>query len=117
MIKIQLSGRKYDIDPELRKYVIKKLGHLDKYIPRSHPAVGMKVEIFKDPSGREDNRYKVTALLEVAGPDIVAETATINPHAAVDIVEAKLKDQIRKYKEKHKPKRFRVKEMFGREAE
>lgn len=114
MIKIQLSGRKYDIDKNLRKYVESKLGRLDKYLPRDHKAIAMRVEIFRDPSGREDNRYKVTAVLEVPGPDIVAETATINPHSAVDIVEAKLKDQIRKYKDKNKPKHVGVKGMWGK---
>ncbi len=114
MIKINLNGRKFEIDKELKKYVEHKLGRLDKYLPRTHKATGMRVEIFRDPSGREDNRYKVTAVLEVPGPDIVAETATINPHSAVDIVEAKLKDQIRRYKDKHKPKHTRVKDMWGK---
>ncbi len=114
MIKIQLSGRKYDIDANMKKYVNRKLGHLDKYLPREHKAKGMSVEIFRDPSGKEDNRYKVKAVLEVPGPDIVAETATINPHSAVDIVEQKLKLQIRKYKEKHAPGHFRAKEILWR---
>lgn len=114
MIKIQLSGRKYEIDDKLRKYTLGKLGHLDKYLPRKHKAIGMNVEIFRDPSGKEDNRYKVTALLEVPGQEIVAETSTINPHSAVDIVEQKLKLQIRKYKDKHSPKRFRVKDQLGK---
>ncbi|MBA3678633.1 ribosome-associated translation inhibitor RaiA [Candidatus Saccharibacteria bacterium] len=114
MIKIQLTGRKYDIEPELKKYVTKKLGHLDKYLPRDHKAKGMSVEIFRDPSGKEDNRYRVTAILEIAGPDIIAETATINPHSAVDIVEQKLKLQIRKYKDKHSVKHYRVKEMWDK---
>jgi len=112
MIKLQLTGRKYEIDDNLRKYVFRKLGRLDKYMPRQNKAKGMSVEIFRDPSGKEDNRYKVTAVLEVPGPDIVAETATINPHSAVDIVEQKLKLQIRKYKDKHAPKRFRIKDKW-----
>ncbi len=114
MIQIQLSGRKYVIDKELKKYVNSKLGKLDRYLPRKHKAKGMSVEIFKDPSGKEDNRYKVKAILEVPGPDMVAETATINPHSAIDIVEQKLKLQIKRYKDKNAPKRFRVKEMMGR---
>lgn len=114
MIKIQLTGRKYEIDAELKKYVQKKLGSLDKYLPRDHRNQGMSVEIFKDPSGKEDNRYKVVALLKVQGPDLVAETATINPHSAIDIVEQKLKTQIHKYKEKHAPKHTRVKDLFDR---
>lgn len=112
MIKLQITGRKYEIDDNLHKYVTRKLGSLDKYMPRNHKAKGMSVEIFRDPSGKEDNRYKVKAVLEVPGPDMVAETATINPHSAIDIVEQKLKLQIKKYKEKHSTKRFRIKEFF-----
>jgi ribosomal subunit interface protein len=115
MIKIQLTGRKYEIDKELKKYVNRKLGHLDRYLPRGHRSQGMSVEIFRDPSGREGNAYKVTVVLRVPGPDIVAETATINPHSAVDIVEQKLKMQIRKYKDKNQPKRLRIKELFNRD--
>lgn len=114
MIKIHLTGRKFEIDEELHKYVLKKLGYLDKYLPRGHNNQGMTVEIFKDPSGKEDNQYKVTAILRVQGPDLIAETATINPHSAVDIVEQKLKMQIRKYKEKHQPKRISLKRAWGR---
>ncbi len=114
MINIQLSSRKYEIDDNLRKYVFKKLGRLDKYMPKDHKAIGMTVDIFRDPSGKEDNRYKVTAVLEVPGNDIVAETATINPHSAIDIVEQKLRLQIKKYKDKNSPRRFRVKEMWDK---
>ncbi|MDQ5943278.1 MAG: putative sigma-54 modulation protein [Patescibacteria group bacterium] len=114
MIQIQLTGRKYEIDKELKKYINRKLGKLDKYLPRQHKAKGMSVEIFRDPSGKEDNRYRVKAILEVAGPDLVAETATINPHSAIDIVEQKLRLQIKKYKDKNSPRRFRVKEMWDR---
>ena len=118
MISIQLSARAYEIDEELRKYVEKKLGRLDRYLPRTHKATGMSVEVFRDPSGKEDNRYRVTAKISVPGNDIIAETATMNPHSAVDIVEEKLLIQIRKYKEKHGIKRFRVKELLkGGEAE
>lgn len=105
MIQIQLTGRNYEIDRELKKYVTRKLGHLDRYLPRGHQNQGMSVEIFKDPSGKEGNNYKVVVRLKIPGPDIVAETATINPHSAVDIVEQKLKMQIRKYKDKTLGKR------------
>lgn len=113
MTNIQLSGRSYEITDELRRYVDKKLGRLDRYLPHAHKATGMSVEIFRDPSGKEDNRYKVTARLNLPGSEIVAETATMNPHSAIDIVEQKLVIQIQKYKQKHGVKRFRVKEMLG----
>lgn len=114
MIKIHLTGRKFEIDDELRAYIDRKLGGLDKYLPRGHRNQGMSVEIFRDPSGKEDNRYKIVAILRVQGPDLVAETATINPHSAVDIAEQKLKIQIRKYKDKAKPRRVSVKNIIDK---
>lgn len=114
MIKIQLTGRKYEIDDELAKYTKKRLGSLDKYIPRKHKAQQMHVEIFRDPSGKEDNRYRVKASLHLPEHEIIAETATMNPHAAVDIVREKLKLQISRYKERHATRRFRIKELFNR---
>ena len=112
MIKMQLTGRKYDIDRDVEKYVGKKLGHLDKYLPHNHKAIAINVEIFRDEAASPDNRYKVMAILQVPGNDIVAETSTINPHSAVDIVEQKLRLQIKKYKDKHSPKRIRTKELW-----
>ncbi len=114
MIDLQLTGRHYEISDELHRYVNRKLARLDKYLPRAHRAIGMNVEIFRDPSGKEDNRYRVRAVLEVSGPDLVAEVSTMNPHAAVDIVAEKLKQQIHRYKNKSRPKRRRIKEMFSR---
>ncbi len=114
MIQIQFTGRNFEIDAEMHKYVERKLGNLDKYLPRTHRNQGMSVEIFKDPSGKEDNRYRIVAVLKVQGPDLVAETATINPHSAVDIVEQKLKIQIRKYKEKRMPRRVSIKNIFDK---
>ncbi len=114
MIQIQFTGRNFEIDPEMHKYVERKLGNLDKYLPRANRMQAMSVEIFKDPSGRQDNRYKIIAILKVQGPDLVAETATINPHSAVDIVEQKLKIQIRKYKEKRMPRRVSIKNIFDK---
>jgi len=114
MIKLQLTGRKFEIDDELEGYIQKKLGRLDKYLPRGHNNQGMSVELFRDPSGKEDNRYKVVAVLRVQGPDLVAETATINPHSAIDIVEQKLKIQIRKYKDKNQPRRIGIKNISDR---
>lgn len=116
MIAAQITGRQYDIDEELEKYINTKLAKLDKYFPRAYRPKGMRVEIFRDPSGKEDNRYRCSVNLEVPGPDIMAEAATMNPHSAVDIVEVKLKGQIRRYKERHIPRRGRgLKSMIGQD--
>ncbi len=114
MIKLQLTGRQYEIDEELERYTKKRLGTLDRYIPRKYKVQKMHVEIFRDPSGKEDNRYRVKANLHLPEQEVIAETAMMNPHAGVDVVREKLKLQIKKYKEKHAVRRFRIKELFNR---
>ncbi len=112
MIKLTITGRKYEVDKNLNKYITKKLAKLDRYLPRNYQAKALNVEVFRDETQAAENRYTIKAYLEVPGPDIVAEATTINPHSATDIVEQKLKLQIRKYKDKHTHKRFRAKEFF-----
>ncbi|MFO0955683.1 MAG: ribosome-associated translation inhibitor RaiA [Candidatus Saccharibacteria bacterium] len=109
MIKHTITARKLEVDQELKEYIERKLGRLDKYFPRTHQPESMRVELHRDEAAEPDKRYHVTAQISVSGPDLQAETATINPHSAVDIIEAKLKDKIRKYKAKHSPRRFTLK--------
>ena len=63
-----------------------------------------------DASGREDNRYVCEAVMTVRGTTLVSREATVNIYAAIDIVEAKLKSQLAKYKEKSalEPRRERM---------
>jgi putative sigma-54 modulation protein len=114
MIKLDIEGRNYHIDEKLKNYIEKKFSSLDKYLPREHKNGQMRVEIFKDPSGKEDNRYQCRAHLDVPAGNIVAHVATMNPHSAVDIVEEKLKLQIRKYKDKYKPRHIGFKTVIDK---
>lgn len=114
MIKLDIVGRNYHVDDALRSYMEKKLASLDKYLPRQHKNGQMRVEIFKDPSGKEDNKYQCKAHLDIPAGNIVAHAATINPHAAIDIVEEKLKLQIRKYKDRYKPRHIGFKTVLNK---
>ncbi len=109
MITYQIVARKLEVDEELTEYIEKKLARLDKYFPKNHQPISMRVELRRDEAAQPDKRYHVTVQIEIDGPDMTAETATMNPHSAVDIVEAKLKEQIRKYKNKHSPRRLTLK--------
>lgn len=109
MIQYTISARKLEVDQELTEYIERKLARLDKYFPRTHQPIAMRVELHRDEAAQPDKRYHASVQIEVDGPDMSAETATMNPHSAVDIVEAKLKEQIRKYKDKHSPRRLTLK--------
>ena len=95
---VDITGIKYDVNEKTRKYVLDKIGKLDKFIPlhaRKSVAADVKLrEVNKD----HGNKYEVEVILQVPGRVITASDTTMNMMAAVDIVEAKLIGQLRKYK-------------------
>jgi ribosome hibernation promoting factor len=96
---IDITGVKYDLDDTTKKYVAKKIGRLDRYLPR-HARKSAKVEVkLKQINGDHGNKYEAEILLHVPDKVLTAKDSTVNMLAAVDIVEAKLVTQLHKYKE------------------
>ena len=121
MIKLDITGRNFEVDPKVEDYVTDKLGGLEKYLPRQVRETALAtIILFDDPSGREDNRFVCEAILTVAGAKMYCSEGTLNMYAAIDIVAAKLKAQITSYKEKHttEPRRARMlSRLMGRTSE
>ncbi|HSX14383.1 MAG TPA: ribosome-associated translation inhibitor RaiA [Candidatus Saccharimonadales bacterium] len=107
MIKLHITSKNYDLGDDVVAYVERKIGRLDRYLPRNSRDLSGQVILELDPSGREDNKFVCEAIIELPGPNAHAKEATLNIYAAIDIVEAKLKVQIRKYKDKHSGSRLR----------
>ncbi|HVQ45056.1 MAG TPA: ribosome-associated translation inhibitor RaiA [Candidatus Saccharimonadia bacterium] len=120
MMKCELTGRNFEVDDKMRAYIDDKIGGLEKYLPRQvRETASCAVILEDDPSGREDNRYVCEAVLSVRGVQLVSREGTVNVYAAVDIVEAKLRAQLAKYKDKHtlEPRRARmVPKWLGRRS-
>jgi len=96
---IDIAGVKYTIDETTRKYVMRKLGRLDKFLPkhaRKSATVDIKLKLVNRDHG---NKYEAEAILNVPDKTLTAKDSTVNMLAAVDIVEAKLLTQLRKYKQ------------------
>lgn len=99
--KLEINGVHMDVDDDLRKYVTKKIGHLDLYMTAhvrksAHAAVKLKESKAKD-----KKQCTCEVILYLPQETIATKEATINIYAAVDVVEAKLKNQLKKYKEMH----------------
>lgn len=107
MIKLHVTSKNFEMSDKIRDYVERKIGGLDKYLPRGMETIEGRVILERDQSGREGNEYVCEATLQIPGPNAEARDATVNMYAAIDIVEAKLKVQIKKFKDKHKPGRLR----------
>ena len=57
-MKIDLNLRGMDTDVKVTKYVEKKIGGLEKFVPKAQrELIVARVTLEEDPSGREQNRY------------------------------------------------------------
>lgn len=100
--KFDLKGVHTTIDANLQKYVTKKLATLDKYLPRHHrDAAHAIVELKQASKAKEQKKYTCDVTLHLPKETLHVAETTLNMFAAVDIVETKLKQQIKKYKESH----------------
>jgi len=96
---IDITGVKYDLDNTTKKYVMKKIGRLDRYLPR-HARKSVTAEVkLKQINADHGNKYEAEAILYLPEKTLTAKDSTMNMLAAVDIIEAKLVSQLHKYKE------------------
>jgi putative sigma-54 modulation protein len=99
--KLDISGVHMEVDKKLNEYVVKKIGKLDKYMPR-HARDSAHAEVFlKEAKTKQGKQCIAEVTIRLPKGNVTAEESTMNIYAAVDIVEAKLKNQIKKYKETH----------------
>lgn len=100
---IDITGVKFDVDETTRKYVTRKIGKLDRYLPRharKTVTADVKLKQIDKPHG---NKYEAEVILNVPDKVLMAKDSTLNMLAAIDIVETKLLTQLHKYKELNIP--------------
>lgn len=96
---IDITGVKYELDETTKKYVAKKIGRLDRYLPK-HARKSATAEVkLKQVNRDHGNKYEAEVILNVPDKTLTAKDSTVNMLAAIDIVEAKLVSQLRKYKQ------------------
>ncbi|HSW66615.1 MAG TPA: ribosome-associated translation inhibitor RaiA [Bacillota bacterium] len=99
--KLEIDGVHMTVGLDLRKYVLKKIGRLDKYIPK-HARASVHTEVKLKEGKAKDKQIRTCEVIMHLPHEVVTLTeTTINMYAAVDIVEEKLKKQLHKYKEMH----------------
>lgn len=99
--RFEIQGVHTSVDDKLRAYVTKKIGSLDRYLSRhsresAHAEVHLKVGKTKN-----NNHCSCEVTLHLPHQNIVVKESALNMYAAVDIVETKLKQQLKKYKDLH----------------
>lgn len=78
---------------------MEKVGRLDRFAP-VHARKSMRAEVkLRQVDLAHGNKYEAEVILQVPDKTITAKDTTLNMMAAIDIVEAKLVAQLRKYKD------------------
>ena len=99
--KLDISGVHMTVGDDLRKYVLRKVGHLDRYMPK-HARESVHVEVrLKETNTKTKNERTCEIVLHLPKEVIAVTETTINMYAAIDIAEEKLKARLHKYKEMH----------------
>lgn len=104
--KIEISGSDYKVEENLRKYVEKRIGKLDRYLPRGSKKDVVAKVVVSGIGKSAANKYEISVAMEIPGGKVIAaKDECSNVFAGVDLVEAKLTGQIRRYKLEVQPHR------------
>lgn len=100
---VTVTGIRLDVDAKTKQYVEKKIGSLDKYLPRHARKTASAAVTIEQIDESNGNKYKVEVVFNVPEQVLRAEDSTVNILAAIDIVEQKLATQLKKYKSSKMP--------------
>ena len=111
--KIDITGNGFKVEDSFKKYVNKRIGKLDRYLPRRNKKdVICKVVVSEIGKGKID-KYEISAAMEIPGGKVLAaRDECSNVFAGIDLVEAKITGQIRRYKLEVQPHRRKIKNLF-----
>ncbi len=104
--KFEITGVHIDTDEKLKKYVTQRVTKLEKYIPR-HARNSVHIDVkLRESKRQQDRQCTAEFIVYLPHETLTAKESTINLFAAIDIVEAKLRNQLKKYKDTHNDPRF-----------
>ena len=104
--KIEITGNDYKIEETFKKYAEKKFGRLDRYLPRKSKKDVVIKAIVSEIGKNKGDKYEISVAMDIPGGKVIAaRDECSNVFAGVDLVEAKLLGQIRRYKLEMQPHR------------
>jgi putative sigma-54 modulation protein len=97
--KLDITGVKYKVSDDLKRYTAKKIGRLDRFLPRRVRDDIVAKVVVTQVDKAHGNKYELTAALDIPGGKMItAKDEAGNVFAGIDILEAKLTSQIHRYK-------------------
>lgn len=102
--KLDISGSNYKIEDNFKKYATRKIGKLDRYLPRGHKKDVVAKVVVTEVNRDHGNKFEISCACEIPGGKVLsAKDECSNLYAGIDIVEAKLAGQIRRFKLEQTP--------------
>ena len=98
---LQISGVHSQLTNKERNYVLKKIGGLDKYIPkmaRSSTSVEVKL---KGTKAKDKRTRECEVIMKLPKSTITSHRVSTSFISAIDEVEENLKKQLKRYKDLH----------------
>lgn len=100
-MKMEIAGVHTKLTKDIEMYVHKRLGELDKYVPKNargslHAEVKLKESKAKNKTG-----HVCEVIMHLPHERVTTIAKATTMLAAIDEAEAKQKNQLKKYKEKH----------------
>lgn len=114
MMQLIIKGKNMEVSEALKKYVQKKIGKLDRYLPTIDEA---RVELSVEQAKSNEDRQVVQVTLRSNSTILRAEERSSDMLAAIDAVRDKLQRQIKRYKEKPMRIRERARAAAAQAAE
>jgi ribosomal subunit interface protein len=100
-MKITLDRLHVKTDAKQDKYLEEKLGKLDHLLSRHAQASAHADVKLKAGPGRGKKQFTCEVIIHLPKETITTKQTAQTIEAAVDLAEAKLKNQLKKYKDKH----------------
>jgi ribosomal subunit interface protein len=106
--KVEVVGTKVKLEDNFRKYAMKRIGRLDRYLPKKCKKDVIARVAVSQVNRAHGNKYEIRGTIEVPGGKVIAARDEAgNMFAGVDILEAKLMGQVRRYKTESEGRRGR----------
>src|SRR5580700_7646573 len=104
--KLEISGIHAKLDKDLEKYARQKIGQLDKFVsPKARPSLHAEIKL-KEAKAKDKRKNICEVILHLPHSTLAVNESATTMFAAIDLAEAKLKLQLKKYKDMHSRKRF-----------
>jgi putative sigma-54 modulation protein len=104
-MKLILSTHNVTLTDAIEKHVLAKVDKLDRLNSRVlHARVTLEHDHMRVP----ERQFCCSMRLSVSGPDLFAEDRESDLYTAIDLVEKKIEQQIRKRQSKHKARKHKV---------